>query len=274
MVSGMVDASISNASDGRGKAVAVDHDDIIERLKAEFLDFAADALDELDTLITAGRDPDGDHENIIDAVRRGCHNLKGMGGSFGYPLITLLSHRMEDYFAGRDRLNNRTLLDGQFFLDRMREVLEGRFDGIAEADVVRTLPAKTNFEVEDIVKQDIEVLLIMPRNTATKIIETELQACGYRVVTETEPFSAIETAIRTCPNLILAAGVMEDLSGIDLACALHAMPISRDLPFVLVTSLEPSRPSFAALPPTVPVVRKGDTFGDDLAIALAILEIT
>ncbi len=61
MVSGMVDASISNASDGRGKAVSVDHDDIIYRLKAEFLDFAAYALDELDTLITAGRDPTGDN---------------------------------------------------------------------------------------------------------------------------------------------------------------------------------------------------------------------
>lgn len=54
----------------------------------------------------------------------------------------------------------------------MRDVIEGRFDGTAEADVVRMLPAKTNFEVEENVKQDIEVLLIMPRTIATKIIET------------------------------------------------------------------------------------------------------
>ena len=156
----------------------------------------------------------------------------------------------------------------------MRDVIEGRFDGTAEADVARMLPAKTNFEVEENVKQDIEVLLIMPRTIATKIIETKLPASGYRVVTETEPFTAIETAIRTCPDLILAAAVMEDLSGIDLACALRAMPISRDLPFVLVTSLEPTHPSFVTLPPTVPVVRRRETFDDDLATAFAILEIS
>jgi len=34
----------------------------------------------------------------------------------------------------------------------MRDVIEGRFDGTAEADVVRMLPAKTNFEVEENVK--------------------------------------------------------------------------------------------------------------------------
>ena len=77
------------------------------------------------------------------------------------------------------------------------------------------------------------------------------------MVTGTEPFTTIETAIRTCRDLIFAAAVMEDLSGIDLACALRAMPISRDLPFVLVTSLEPTHPSFVALPPTVPKVRWG-----------------
>lgn len=129
---------------------------------------------------------------------------------------------MEEYFAGLDSLNNRALIDAQFFVDQMRDVIDGRFDGTAEADGIRMLPAKTNFEVEANVKQDIEVLLIMTRTIATKIIKTELLASGYRVVTETEPFTTIETAIRTCPDLILAAAVMEDLSGIDLACAIRA----------------------------------------------------
>jgi len=244
----MGDTSIPSASDGRGTNPDAKYDDIIERLKVEFLDFAADALDDLDSLISAGGKANSDAAAIIDAIRRSSHNLKGMGGSFGYPLITLLAHRLEDYFSGQENLGGPVLADAQIFVDRMRDVFEGRFDGVAEADVVRTLPAKSNFEVDDINKQDIEVLLIMPRNTSTQIVEHELQACGYRVVTETEPFKAIETAIRTCPDLIIAAAVMEDLSGIDLACAMRAMPISRALPFALLTSLDPSHPSFDALP--------------------------
>ncbi|MBT4490211.1 MAG: hypothetical protein HOC72_21915, partial [Rhodospirillaceae bacterium] len=205
----MGDTSIQNTTNSHG--TAVDHDAIINRLKADFVEFAGDALDELDGLIASGHDPDKAPEDIIDSIRRSGHNLKGMGGSFGFPLITLLAHRMEDYFAGRQNLNDRILQDAQCFIDRMREVMEGHFDGVAEAEVVRTLPAKSGFEVNEIVKHDVEVLLVMPRDASSQFVEHELQACGYRVVTETEPYKAIETAVRTCPDLIIATAVMEDL---------------------------------------------------------------
>ncbi len=270
----MGNVSTGHATSNPGFAPNPDYDAIIARLRDEFLDYAGDALDELDALLDAAQGPDNDAAQTIDAIRRGGHNLKGMGGSFGFPLITLLAHRMEDYFIGRERLDQRTLEDAQCFVDRMREALEGKFDGISEADVVRTLPAKTAFEVADVVKQDVEVLLVMPRGAMSHIIEREFQACGYRVVTVTRPFVAIETAVRTSPDLIVASAVMEDLSGIDLACALHAMPISRDMPFLLLTSLDHDDDVFAELPATVPLVHKGDSFADDLAEALARLGIT
>jgi CheY-like chemotaxis protein len=267
-------ASIPHATSEPAATPDADYDAIVARLRDEFLDYAGDALDELDGLIESGRNPDSRPFDTIDAIRRSGHNLKGMGGSFGFPLITLLAHRMEDYFMDRESLGQRTLEDAQCFVDRMRETLEGKFDGVSEANVVRTLPAKTGFEVADVVKQDVEVLLVMPRGAMSRIIEQEFQACGYRVVTVTRPFAAIETAVRTNPDLIVASAVMEDLSGIDLACALHAMPISRDMPFMLLTSLSREDGVFADLPAKVPLVRKGDLFPDDLAEALASLGIT
>ncbi len=270
----MSNASLHQTSPGPAAKLDPDHDAIIARLKMEFIDYTGDALDDLDTAIETGRRPGNDPANIIDTIRRGGHNLKGMGGSFGYPLITLLAHRMEDYFIGRESLDQRTLNDAQCFVDRMRETLEGRFDGISEADVVRTLPAKFAFDEADVVKQDVEVLLVMPRGAMTQIIEREFQACGYRVVTVTKPFAAIEMAVRTSPDLIVASTVLEDLSGVDLACALRAMPASRNLPFMLLTSLDRNDVIFANLPANVPLVRKGDNFSDDLAEALAKLGIT
>ena len=251
-----------------------DYDVIIDKLKLEFLDYADDALGELDALIAAAGLSGVDTAATIDAIRRSGHNLKGMGGSFGFPLITLLAHRMEDYFLGRQKLSRRTLNDAQLFVDRMREALEGGFDGVSEAEVVRTLPAKTDFNVADVSKQDVEVLSIMPHSAMTQMIEREFQACGYRVVTVSQSFTAIETAVRTRPDLIVASAVMEDLSGVDLVCALHAMPASRDLPCMILTSLDLDNVFFAALPHGTPLVRKGLEFADDLAAALAKLGLT
>ncbi len=139
----MVKASIRDASSEPVTTPGPDYDAIIDRLKAEFVEFANNAVDELDDLIATGQAPDSDAEQIIDTVRRSAHNLKGMGSSFGFPLITLLALRMEDCFSGRQVLNHEILSEAQCFINRMRETLEGRFDGVSEADFVRTLPAKT-----------------------------------------------------------------------------------------------------------------------------------
>jgi chemotaxis protein histidine kinase CheA len=106
------------------------------------VEFANNAVHELDDLIETGQAQNSDAEQIIDAVRRSTHNLKGMDSSFGFPLITLLALRMEDYFSGRQLLNHEFLSEAQYIINRMRETLQGRFDGVSKADL-RTLPAKT-----------------------------------------------------------------------------------------------------------------------------------
>ena len=58
------------------------------------MEFANNAVHELDDLIETGQAQNSDAEQIIDAVRRSTHNLKGMGSSFGFPLMTLLALRM------------------------------------------------------------------------------------------------------------------------------------------------------------------------------------
>ena len=72
----------------------LDYHATIDRLKAEFVEFANNAVHKLAYLIETGLAPDSDAEQIIDAVRRSAHNLKGMGSSFGFPLMTLLALRM------------------------------------------------------------------------------------------------------------------------------------------------------------------------------------
>jgi len=68
--------------------------------------------------------------------------------------------------------------------------------------------------------------------------------------------------------------MLDEISGVDLAAALTAMPATRNLPVALLTSFSWGHSSLQELPPRVPLIRKGPSFGDDLAEALARLHIT
>ena len=214
------------------------------KLRQEFLDTAEDHLSEIDATLRDMRTGSSGDDSLSD-MRRRVHSLKGMGGTFGYPLITVISHRMEDYMAGLDELAGPNLEDTQIFVDRMRDVVDGVYqpDDPNTAAIARALPDKTGFDVAEVGKTDVEVMLVSPKDT-------------------------FEHVVRTRPDMIIATAVMEGLSGIDLACALAAMPATRAIPFALLTSFEGSDTALRELPESIPLIHKGAKFGDDLAEAL------
>ena len=153
----------------------------------------------------------------------------------------------------------------------MRDVVDGVLDPDdgKTAVIVRALPAKHYaFDVKSVRILDIEVMTIMAKGTATRIVENELKACGYRVNNVENPFEALEYIVRTKPDMIVASSLLTGLSGVDLACAMKAMPATRDIPFVLFTSYDREHSSLAPLPDGVSVVRKGKMFSEDLAEAI------
>ncbi len=68
--------------------------------------------------------------------------------------------------------------------------------------------------------------------------------------------------------MVLASAELDDISGIDLGCALSAMPRTKDIPFGLLTSYERGHKKLADLPETAAILAKGSGFSDDLADAL------
>ena len=103
--------------------------------------------------------------------------------------------------------------------------------------------------------------------------ERELQACGYRVTRESNSFKTIEIASLTRPDLIIVTGVLDTLSGVDIVSAFRAMPATREIPVALITSASREEAVQDGLPDSVPVIRKGKAFGDDLTDALSQLGI-
>jgi len=74
--------------------------------------------------------------------------------------------------------------------------------------------------------------------------------------------------------LAIATAVLDGLSGVDLACAVRAMPSTRASRFALTTSFEPGRDALKALPKDVPIIRKVPELPDDLAEVLYRFEMT
>jgi CheY-like chemotaxis protein/HPt (histidine-containing phosphotransfer) domain-containing protein len=246
-------------------------EDMMARLRREFVDTADDRLGTLDELVDEIRQKKPDSPERMSEFRRIAHSLKGMGGTFGYPLISVIAHRLEDYIETEDDLHTDIIEDVQIFLDRMRDVIEGTLgaDDPNTADIVRALPIKrAGFDVDNIQALDVEVMTVMPKGMATTIVEKELRACGYRVSNVEDPIQALEYAVRTKPDMVMASGVLPGLTGVDLACAFRAMPVTRNIPVVLFTSFGRDHKSLVGLPKEVPIVKKGGSFSEDLANAL------
>jgi len=249
---------------------------VIGRLTSEFVESSQDVLHALERLltdITAGRVSES---AAYDETFRMAHNIKGTAATFGYPLMGVIAHRLEDYIADRGEIGRDQVDDIQVFIDRMQDVLDDETgENIADAGkIVRSLPIKPSFDLRDVIRTNVEILLVMPKGTAARIVERELCACGYRVTNLPAPFMAIEMAVLTKPNLVIASALLAEIDGIDLACAFQAMPATKKIPFGLITSLTATDSRLKALPKTVPVIRKGPDFGEDLALALNLLGIT
>ena len=172
----------------------------------------------------------------------------------------------------------KQLLDEiQIFVDKIEKLADG--EQISEADapaVVRALPAKRTADIDfgKIEKKNVEILLVVPEKAMARIVERELAACGYRTSTIRDGFTAMETVVRTRPDMVIASMELGLLSGVDLGCALGAMPVTETIPFALFTSYEWGNPKLKGLPPRASLIRKGPKFGDDLAESLSRFNIT
>lgn len=239
--------------------------DILEELRVEAIDTVEDRLSNLQEAIQAFSDQKINGAEALSTFRLEAHSLKAVAGSFDMKALKALCHRFEDYFFNLTEMPENSVRHVQFFADRMAECLEA-FVHKREVDIsqmMRELPNKGGFDVGDIVVSEIEVMLVMEPGTATKIVTRELLECGYRMINVASTMDAIQLIPTMRPDAVILSRVMPELSGIDLACALKAMPSTKDIPVALIATSQKEK--FKDLPDSVPVLRKGSNFADDVA---------
>ena len=239
---------------------------ILADMRQEFIENSEDRLEEVETaisrLLADSRTPD--HDTL--EIKRHIHSLKGSGGSFGYPAITVWSHALEDYMETITDLGVDQLWDVQLFVDRIREVLE---TGVNPEDsdiasAVKSMPLRGLGRQRSSLKGGFSVMLLMPKGIQRKIISRELTTFGFKVIIAEDSLKAVDLAITLRPDVVISSYVLDRISGLELAKVLAAIEVTAHHRFLLMTSSEELEADSQALPDHVTVVRKGRSFSTDL----------
>ena len=235
----------------------------------EAVDAAEDCLATINTTLQQFRSNMLEDGAVLKYLRLRAHALKNIGASYAIPALKSLPHRLEDYLQDVDRITDKVLADTQRFVDCISKVVEEKLDATPEelAELMRRLPARGGFDASDIQILNVEVMLVMTPGAGTRYVLRELQECGYRMVHVGSTAEALQLIPSMRPDLVIASNIMRELTGVDLACAIKAMPATRDIPIAVITSEARDHDSLRDLPASVPTLGKGDRFSDDVAEA-------
>ena len=236
--------------------------EMVAGLLAEFVGEAQERVADL-----TRRVPKGDG---LPELRRFIFDLAGQARNFGLTVLETVADQAQNYLTATTALDDRAIDDLGAYLDVIQDLLNG--EQADESDIrqmVRGLPVRRGVEIDEAPEvRNIEVVLVMSPGTQQTFVERELRACGYRATAIPDTLKALAYATRAKPDMMIVSAVMAQLSGIDLALALAAIPATRNIPVAVITSLDAGDAQLKVLPPSVALIRKTSAFGDDLTTAL------
>jgi len=242
-------------------------EDIEDRLRVEFIDDSRDRLNLMYRALDGVRSRNVPETQAIGQIRTEAHNLMGTGTAFGFPTVSLVAHRLGDYYNGLNQLGEREIADTLVFLDRIAGLVDrAEQPALAETNqIIRTLPIRYVFDVADVDVRDVEIMLVTPSKVVAKKVATEMAACGFRTITVHDPIEAFGIAVRVPPDMVVASMVMDGINGSDLIRALHAVSALKKIPMAVLTSLGKEDPRLRDVPPDAGIIRLGSHFSDDFA---------
>lgn len=236
--------------------------DMVAGLLAEFVGESQERVADLIRRIPKGEG--------LPELRRFIFDLAGQARNFGLTMLETVADQAQNYLTAIVTLDDQANDDLGRYLDVIQDLLNGKQSDDSDfRRMVRTLPVRRGVEIDEAPEvRDIEVVLVMSPGTQQTFVERELRACGYRATAIPDTLKALSYATRAKPDMMIVSAVMPQLSGIDLALALAAIPSTRNIPLAVITSLEVTDPQLKVLPPSVTLIRKTSAFGDDLTKAL------
>ena len=117
--------SIDFAIDSEAVARA---ESIVASMSEEYLEWLRGDLDEPDKTLSEARGS----VRAVDQLRRKAHDIRGQGGSFGFPLISQVADALHKVIVSQDDILSETLARGLFEAFRLVVERQARGDGDIE----------------------------------------------------------------------------------------------------------------------------------------------
>lgn len=252
-------------------------DDSYQQLRIEFVDQCQVVTDELESLLNNVYDGKENARKAIDLIRRERHNLKGQGSVFGYPVISMIAHRLEDYLVREQVLDIDRIDDINIYLDHIRGVI-ARDHLLSDAEtneLLRSLPqfglaAHSELEKNAIV-EDVEVMVVTSSKLHRHRLESALKKPGWRLIFFGRTLDLLENALASPPNGVIVSGELPIVSGGELARVFLALDKLRKVPVAILTSHPKSHKNFADLSENVNFISTGQGFGQDVQRIIDVL---
>lgn len=101
----------------------------LQRESASFIHWAKRYLDNLSRQVTRAKEQGGDRQSNFEEMNLIAHELRGQGGTFGYPLITLFAKSLYEATKGQCRQDDTALEIAKAHIDTMRAVIREDIEG-------------------------------------------------------------------------------------------------------------------------------------------------
>lgn len=248
-------------------------EDLRTTLRLEFVDGCDDRLSEMELLLEQAAQGKIADVEALHAIRRAAHSIKGTSASLGFPFVSILAHRLEDFLDGETQCSTTTRRAVSRYMDVIRSQVE-RPNHVPPQDernaIIRDLPSKLTLQDMAIDVRNVEALLIVPSSVTAKIVRTELAACGFKSLRAANAMEGLQLGLRSDPDFILISQTLDELSGTDLLRMFRAASPTASTPSAVLTSFARTHPAFQSLPEDVAVIRIGNAhFSQDMGDFIA-----
>ncbi len=240
------------------------------QLKSEFVDQCGIVTDELEGLLNQVYDGRRDETETIQLIRREMHNLKGQGAVFGYPVIGMIAHRLEDYLAKVSALPITIINDVNIYLDHIRGIISHKkLPTEAETtELLRSLPQAGFAECSDTEKESIvegvEIMVATSSRLHHHRLEKAMSIPGWRLFSFSNTMELLQNALVSPPNGVIVSGEMPLISGIELSVVFQSLQKVRNVPFALLSSRDKTDIHFKDLPNSIEIISTGKDFSSDV----------
>jgi len=219
----------------------------LEKLRADFFGELPERVTQIESLVLALSKPAGRNETFGE-LYRSVHNLKGSGGTYGFPILSTVCHQLEnrlmeaesDLSTISDRVIDTYLRYVDLLQQAVSQLLVGREDFTAIESALQGIAV-------ELASEQRRGFVVVGSPTMLALCKESLAGLPVVLTTEQDGLRALERLLQERFDFLVTGNTLIGLNGAGLISALRLSDsMNRQIPVVMVSSSDE-----AVLPPGV-----------------------